>query len=120
MTLPSIFIQPTRRAEIRTERSTQLFVQLRDELQSALMTDPQREVSVPGFRDDGTEMTACDVFFDDLAGTDSDLRRHTLVRLLADAARGQDVQMRATAYIADLARRHAAFHEGDALMREGF
>lgn len=119
--LPSIFIQPTRRAEIRaerrTERGTQLFVQLRDELQSALMTDPQRVVSTPGARGD---WTACDLFFDDLAGTDSDLRRHTLVRLLADAARGEDVQMRASLYIADLARRHAAFHEGDALMREGF
>ncbi len=121
--LPSIFIQPSRRADLAAERrdtrGTALFVQLRDELQTALLTDPQAEVSTPGFKASGG-MSAADVFFDDFAGTDSDVRRHTLIRLLADAAKGEDVQLRASEFIADLAKRHAEFHHGDALMQEGF
>lgn len=122
MNLPSIFIAPSRRAALAAERrdarGTALYVQLRDELQAALMTDPQTEVSTPGFKPGHT--AAVEVFFDDLAGTDSDERRDTLIRLLADAAKGEDVQLRATAYIADLAKRHAEFHHGDALMNEEF
>jgi len=42
------------------------------------------------------------------------------IRLLGDAAKGEDVQLRASAFLADIASRHAEFHEGDALMAEGF
>lgn len=118
--LPSIFISPRRAAvlaEKADDRASQLFVQLRDEMQHALMTDPQIVVSTPAF---GLRrrMTAAEVLMDDLAGVDADERVHTLVRLLADAAKGEDVHLRAAAYIADLAQRHAEFHHGDAVMNE--
>jgi hypothetical protein len=120
--LPSIFIAPRRAermAERADQRATELYVQLRDELQTALMTDPQIVVSTPGFKAGG-RMTAAEVLMDDLAGVDADERVHTLVRLLADAAKGEDVHLRAAAYIADLAQRHAEFHHGDALLAEEF
>lgn len=116
--LPSIFIAPSRRAEMRDDMAARLYVELRCELMSALLGDPQTMVSTPGFKPRHT--SASDVFFDDFAGTDSDARRDTLIRLLGDAAKGEDVQLRASELLADIARRHAEFHEGDALMAEGF
>lgn len=120
--LTSILIAPTRRAELRAERESQrandLYTQLRNELQTALLNDPQAMVSTPGFKP--VQMTAVDVFFDDFAGTGSDERQHALVRLLADAAKGEDVQLRAAAFLADIAQRHAEFHHGDALLLEEF
>lgn len=115
--LPSIFIAPSRRAEVRDDMAARLYVELRRELMSALLGDPQTMVSTPGFKH---STSASDIFFDDFAGTDSDARRDTLIRLLGDAAKGEDVQLRASELLADIARRHAEFHEGDALMAEGF
>lgn len=116
--LPSIFSAPSRRAERRDDMAARLYVELRRELMSALLGDPQTMVSTPGFKPRHT--SASDVFFDDFAGTDSDARRDTLIRLLGDAAKGEDVQLRASAFLADIASRHAEFHEVDALAAEGF
>ena len=83
------------------------------------MGDPQTMVSTPGFKPRHT--SASDVFFfDDFAGTDSDARRDTLIRLLGDAAKGEDVQLRALR----VPGRHrqpsrGVPNEGDALMAEG-
>lgn len=117
--LPSIFITPRRRAELAAERAdaaaTAVYEQLRSDLHHGLMNDPQAVIAVPSFK-----MSASDVFIDDLAGTDSDARRHILLRILGDAAKGEDVQARVALMFADLARRHAEFHLGDALMGEDF
>lgn len=119
--LPSIFIESSRKAAI-AERSGQVssavFVQLRDELKNALLTCPQAVVWTPGFSKQ--KFTAVDVFFDDIAGTDSDERQHRIVSLIGAAARGEDVQVRAAELIADMATRHAEFHLGDALIGEEF
>ena len=55
------------------------------------------------------------MFLDDYAGIDSDARLHALCELIGAAARGEDVQLRASALIADLAQRHAAYQLADAL-----
>jgi len=117
--LPSIFIEPRRRermAERSDQVSSAVFTQLRDELHTALLNDPQAKVWTPGFRP--TQQPAADIFFDDYAGIDSDERQHRLVKLLADAAKGENVQVRAAELIADLCTRHAEFHLGDALVNE--
>jgi hypothetical protein len=118
MSLPSIFIAPTRRArqvfaEHRDDIGGECFDRLRNELTAALLNAPQSLVSTPGY---GTkQMPAAEVFLDDYAGIGSDARLHILVTLLADAAKGQDVQLRAMALIDDLGRRFAEFHVDDAV-----
>lgn len=118
MSHPDIVIAPTRQArawrEARDDHAAGCFDNLRSELTAALLSDPQAKVSTPGFG--AKTMPAAEVFLDDYAGIGSDERLHTLVRLLGDAAKGEDVQIRAMALIADLATRHAEFHVGDALI----
>lgn len=118
MSLPEIFISPTRKARDFRERRDDIggavYDALRLELRDALLNEPQRMVRTPGY---GTKQaTAADLFLDDYAGTGSDERLHLLVRVLADAAKGEDVQLRAMQIIDSLCMRHAEFHEGDALI----
>jgi hypothetical protein len=51
------------------------------------------------------------VIADDLAGGDAAL--DNLLRLVASAAKGDDVQLRASAWLAERANAHAKFHCDD-------
>lgn len=116
-----IVIEATRRArhaERASERDAHLYESLAEELQAALRFNPKLVVRTPGF---GKHYTvAADVFLDDYAGIGSDERLFALVKILGDAANGENVQARCSALIADLAKRHAAFHLADAIMAEEY
>lgn len=90
---------------------------LRKELQTALMEDPQREVWTPGGGDliGGRNYTpAVRILFDSFG----DEREHEVARLLADAAKGDDVQVRAALLLSTVDAEHAKFHAEDAARQE--
>jgi hypothetical protein len=84
----------------------------------ALMQDPQRMVRTPAFGKHQQAMSAVDLFFDALAGRDADAQQHAIVRLLADAAKGEDIQLRATLLLQTCAKAFAEWHAEDAVMGE--
>lgn len=89
-------------------------IALRKDVQAALMEDPQRDVWAPGSADDlggRAYVPAVEVFGESLG----EERMHVLLRLLADAARGDDtVQLRASLLLSNVAAEHANFHAADA------
>jgi hypothetical protein len=107
-----MLVGATRALEARARRDelqAECYAKLRDELLHALATDPQAEVMTPGF---GRVRTAtADVIADDLGGDDKAL--HELLKFVAAAAAGEDVQLRAVLWMNQQAHRHAAFHAGD-------
>lgn len=119
MNLPSIFIAPTRKArqafaENRDEIGGQCYDRLRLELRDALLQEPMRMVATPGFSAN-RKMSATEVFMDRFGGSKWQENSYELVRLLADAAQGHDVQLRAMLMIDEASQEHAAWHESDAL-----
>lgn len=93
----------------RSDMAATCHAKLRDELLHALATDPQAEVMTPGF---GRSLsTAAEVIADDLGGDDKAL--HELLKMLAAAAAGEDVQLRAVLWTAQQAERHATYHASD-------
>lgn len=93
----------------RDQLQGECYARLRDELLHALATDPQTEVMTPGFGK--SRATAAEVVADDLGGDDKAL--HELLKLIAAAAAGEDVQLRAVMWTNFQAHRHAMFHAGD-------
>lgn len=86
---------------------------LRDELIDALTTEPARIVRTPGGH--VSTMPALDVIADDFAGRDGDAVLRELLLIAAAASVGADpaLRIRAQAWIAARADRHAEFHAGD-------
>lgn len=86
---------------------------LRDELIDALTTEPTRIVRTPGAH--VQTMPALDVIADDFAGRDGDSVLHELLLIAAAASTGPDpaLRIRAQAWIAARADRHAEFHASD-------
>lgn len=82
------------------------------ELRDALLQDPARKVSTPGY---GSQQTAAmEVVYDEFAGTDGDALLHDLIRIAAEASQGRpEAQLRAQAWLKTMTERHAAFHEAD-------
>lgn len=76
----------------------------------ALHEDPSRVVAAPGFEH---VVTAADVVDDDFAGTNGEAFRHELLSIVGAAAQGEDVHLRASAWIAKAASRYAEYHADD-------
>lgn len=93
----------------RNDLHAECHAKLRDELLHALATDPQAEVMTPGFSH--PRGTAADVIADDLSGDDQAL--HELLKMIAAAVAGEDIQLRAQLWTSIQANRHAAWHAGD-------
>ena len=85
---------------------------LHAEFIAAIYADPARLIHTPGFKP--AQTSVADVWADWEAGTDGDALKHEALRIIVLAAQGQDAQLRAQALIAQVAKKHAAFHEGDA------
>jgi len=92
------------------------FVTLRDELIDALLTDPAKLVRTPGFGK--REHSAADVVSDNFAGASGDAALHELLSIVGLCAKGNggnELHMRAKAWIAARAAEHAAWHQDDLL-----
>lgn len=79
---------------------------LRKEIIRALHEDPSRVVAAPGF---GRVVTAAEVVDDDFAGNPDFL--HEALQIIGEQARSGD--LRASAFVAAVANRHAAYHCDD-------
>lgn len=85
---------------------------LMQELIDAIIQNPAREISTPGFGT-GPRMTATEVIDDLLAGKDREAETHALMRLLGRCAAGKldhETHLLASGLLATLAREHADFH----------
>lgn len=103
------------RTERRSATETECYDNLRAELLDALTDDPQRIVKTPAFGK-RIHYTAAQVLLDSLQGTAKANEvdpLHLLIGILADAARGEDVQLRATLFMDIETRKHAAWHCAD-------
>ncbi len=98
---------------------------LRAELIDALLHDPQRLVSTPGFND--PSMPALDVVLDYFSGVNPKAENvfHEILRIVGQVASGDltsetrcELQLRAAASIAAMADSHAAWHRDDLVIKE--
>ena len=87
------------------------FDYLKAEFIEALAKDPQTKICTPGFTDHQTAVA--DVILDNFHGEKGDANLHELLRIVAGCAAGEDMQLRASAWIASNAIEHATFHEND-------
>ena len=102
------------RTERRSAIETECYDNLRAELLDALTDDPQRIVKTPAFGK--RNYTAAQVLLDSLQGTAKANEvdpLHLLIGILADAARGVDVELRAKLLLDVETRKHAAHHAAD-------
>lgn len=102
------------RAEARAEREREAHIALRDEMRAALLGDPQTPVRAPSLCKHLTP--AADVVAD-LCGWGGEDLWHDALRIIGDAAKGTDVELRAQALVAALADRYADREASD-LVRE--
>lgn len=84
----------------------------------ALMEDPTRQISAPGYRLRGElprEWTALEMVEDQFAGSDDFLLR--ALRIIALASRSTDAltRLEAQSWLAEMAGKHADFHAEDAM-----
>jgi hypothetical protein len=98
------------RDESRREHNDRIanesYVALRDELIEALYADPLREVATPEFLE--TKQSATQVVLDDIASKTWVLAE--LLRIAAQASRGENVAPKVSALFGSIAGRHAWFH----------
>lgn len=105
--------------EQRTDHATRnAHNALRTELIDALMHDPARLVSTPGFHD--PQMAAMNVVLDHFSGIKADNLLHETLRIIGRVACGsldrealRELQLRASALIAAQAQAHATWHRDD-------
>jgi len=99
--------------DLRMSRLEAAEQSLHDELQHALMSlDPERIVLAPGF---GTPTTAAEVIGDDIDGKPAILTE--MLRLIAQAAGGEDIHLSAAAWIAQRCAAYAHWHASDLVMQ---
>lgn len=84
---------------------------------AALMEDPKREISAPGFGLRGEpprQWTALEMVEDQFAGSDDFLLR--ALRIIARASKSTDTltRLEAQSWLAEMAGKHADFHAEDA------
>ena len=104
------------RQERRDALAESAYVTLRDELVDALMLDPAREVSTPGFGKRRSTATAIDVIGEAIDSRGGEQVLHELLRIVAMCAAGRadhELHLRASAWIAARAAAHAAYHVDD-------
>lgn len=87
------------------------FEALRDELSSALTNDPTVIVQTPAFCT--RTSPAFDVVLDSFSGKAGEASLIELLAIVGAAARGEDCQLRACAWIAAESTGHADFHADD-------
>jgi len=102
-----------RRDEAREQAHERAHAVLHAELIDALLNDPVREVSTPGWP--AAVSKAQDVVFDELAGMRGDEFLCRLLCVVGLAAQGKfnGLHVMAGSLIAEVADRHAAFHADD-------
>lgn len=84
---------------------------MRDECIDALLFDPARLISTPGFK--RKRMAAEDVLYESFSERDGDERLHEVARILGLVAQGAtepSLPLRASALLATIANEHAAWH----------
>jgi hypothetical protein len=108
---------PTAERRSANERAVDAYVSLRDAMEDALQHDPSRKVPTPGYGPKHRETPADDVILDNFSGTgDSSLME--LLQLVAAAAKGDDVQARASLWISVQAAKFAKNHRDDLLAED--
>lgn len=95
------------------ERRAQAHRNLYSEFVGCWMKSPASMVQTPGFAQNG--MSVAEVITDHFAGPSGEKHENEMLRLIADAARGQDVQSRALFLMDQIALAHADFHADDAM-----
>jgi hypothetical protein len=104
------------RQERRDMAGVLAYATLRDELIDALMSDPAKEVRVPGFTSRGPTWSAARVVDDAMAGSKGDEILHELLSIVGLCAAGKadhNLHLRASAWIATRAAEHAHWHQED-------
>ena len=86
---------------------------LYSELIGCWMKSPASMVQTPGFAQNG--MSVSEVISDHFAGESGEKHEAEMLRIIADAARGQDVKQRALFLMDQIAMAHADFHAEDAM-----
>ena len=95
------------------ERRAQAHRNLYSELIGCWMKSPASMVQTPGFAQNG--MSVSEVISDHFAGESGEKHEAEMLRIIADAARGQDVNARALFLMDQIAMAHADFHADDAM-----
>jgi flavorubredoxin len=80
-----------------------------DEFLDAFMSDPCQAIRTPGYSDHHQQSSLADLFAEELA--DDVLAE--LMLMLRDAARGEDVRLRAILLRNRIAKKHADYHADD-------
>lgn len=86
---------------------------LYSELIGCWMKSPASMAQTPGFAQNG--MSVSEVISDHFAGESGEKHEAEMLRIIADAARGQDVKQRALSLMDQIAIAHADFHAEDAM-----
>ena len=110
------------RQERRDMAAAIAYAALRDELINALMSDPAKEVRVPGFTSRGPMLSAAAVVDDAMAGARGDEILHELLSIVGMCAKGKadhELHLRASAWIAARAAEHAHWHQEDLVDQMG-
>lgn len=95
----------------RDDRIAKRYAALRQELIDAICSDPEKEISTPGFAKRKTP--AREVMFEHFAGVGTEADWMTLLCLLGAAARGESVHLRAQALLSKIGAAHAEWHCGE-------
>jgi hypothetical protein len=102
------------RVSRRESCATAAFVALRNEFVAALAKSPATVIRTPGFG--LPTMSVSDVIVDRFSGSQGEASLHELLHILALCASGKadvELHLRASAWIAEQAKRHAEYHADD-------
>ena len=98
----------------REERAYKLnaeaYESLRSEMVAALTNDPTKSVQTPAWGSMGQMNAAYKVVEDAFDGKNGEALLIELLRIVSGASRGDDMQIRADAWIAAVANEHAEYH----------
>ena len=95
------------------ERRAQAHRNLYSEFVGCWMKSPASMVQTPGFAQNGHDVAY--IVRDHFAGKAGEKHEAEMLRIIADAARGQDVKSRALFLMDQIAMAHADFHADDAM-----
>ncbi len=93
----------------RAKLEADLIAAFRADMLDALMNDPQRLMRT-GLGGKKRMYTAASILNDNLG----EVETHRLIKLLADAARGEDVALRAAVLLSSVAKEYGEYHGADA------
>ena len=95
------------------QRRAQAHRNLYSEFVGCWMKSPASMVQTPGFPEKGQDVAY--IVRDHFAGKAGEKHEAEMLRIIADAARGQDVKSRALFLMDQIAMAHADFHADDAM-----